>query len=1614
MHRIVRCTFALLFATLVALAAASAQAQTVQAIPPALTPEAVLEARAQTNRAGTYFFSIRAAGAGPLRQSGAQTPDAAGVVGARLLIGDLGPGSYNLVLSEGAATGGTVASTPLTITPPLSVKAIPDPARAGDPLVAEVSGLRGGTVQVLLDGAPVAAVPAEAATMAVPFTLPATAAPGTSRMLEARNLDGEQLIGVGRGSVRVASVAFTGPARLVNLAGLASVLEVNRPFDITGRVELRRGSPQGLRARLVARLPGGRTLMLDDGRGVVAANGDFRIRGRPPGPFNGGPALLGLLGTGQGDVAIVLVDPEVGDGRRGSTFTFPQGPRNFSDPGAPPAEIGLNVRVRDPNGQPVPDVVVTLFGEGGAGLVVEDATPGAKGGPGGTTSTPALIRPGTQYGQVMQQVASGIYDQLLFDCPISLYRNKTDVGGNVQVRLSPFALLLAQTVSLNADIVDGSPDHDANVPIATSLRLRLSPLGAGANGFTFAADPRIAQAAETYLTYDHPGRRWCFESAGLGGCTQFLAGGTIPTLTYTVRAYTGQTVLPITPVLPGLAKQGVETLVDRYGPITTFPGSAFDDAQGINIAGGMPIGFTFDQLLFGILQDARLTHRRPDGSVVEYPLSSSNAQACANVDETEYRAIVPTAHRLAWTGTASSQKHRFDISVRSGSREGGYSFLLDAQPPPRWWRDRPADAVRRVIESWSPAKATLRVDLEPDPVAVSADLSDIDMGTLANRNESTETWRGSQAGSGEASFSRKADNRSEAANQQGSPAGATSSGIQNTVTIGPTTIIDTGWVPLFRAAWGIPPIAAATFGIDAFFLATVLVEMQNSLSLDGGLSSSLTVTPQVEAAIKAFLNVSAILGFVDLTASFTPSFALAIPVQVSNGQSVDTDECFRFRMDAAYEVSVGICDFCVSASDEVNLFTKRVPSGCTIPATAAADAGKQRAPKLGDLGIRRLSPPSVAFDALGAGGLVRVGSNGAIEVRPWSAGGFGAAQSLSGQAVGASSVQHAYFASGRGVMVHERSSLSSAAFLAATLQQAAASRHMVFRVFQNGAWGAEQALTAPGSGGEGQVALAACPAGRPGCPAAGEVLAAWIRNPGADPFGYRYEVWHAFYRNGAWTAPARVADPGAGADMHPRVAYVGGTPVVTFTRSTARSIDAQATRRLMARLLPSGSAFEVPDSSGVQWQSITTDGAGRLVIAFTRLPAGAAGISNQALLWAARGTCSGTSCSFDVRQQRDALGRGIRAEAPAAQRLGDGSVRVAYTGLGYAPNAQGVRVAPGDTVGLITGLGELAQLTPRFDLVGVLPQALTGDGRLYKNVALAQHPVSQTLVVLADQSLVAPVAPDLVRKAVPFEPSRPALKGLPVGDSTVQFAVPDAPDFAIDELLPQFDRVGPDATLQLDVAIRNSGRPWAPDGRTSLRLDAAWDGPPGAGAVAGSASVASIPDDGAALVRITLRAPADAQVDQPRSLHVRINADGALAEADAGNNDASTVVGRLPAPQALAVEERRLDRLVLLSWDAPQDDRIVGYRIWRAPAADLRAGPQWFPVGSTFSTSFVDLTGDAGQDDAYRVTAFSAGGIESSPSGIAVATRDVTPPETVFASSFEGPADVREVVPAGD
>lgn len=1594
--------------------------QSVHAYPPSVTVEAQLEAAGVVANPGSgaavYFVVLPIGVTGSiLRQAGPVTPNAQGLARARIGIGLLPVNNYLLAMREGTPTAPNVASTTFSVTPRLGLLATPDPARPGDTIDLTVRDLRPGTLRVQVSGVP-ALGPFNVADGTAVVRLPIPAAIDTTRpaLVEAQNLDGDQVVGAGRLEVGITTPGFTGAARVTNLTGFSPTLPLNAPIDISGRLELPRGSAAGMQARLGVRFPNGRSLLLDDGRAVVGPNGEFRIRGETLSPWNGAPLVL--PDAGDGETFIVAVDPEPSSGVRTGSVWQSIGLQGYST--TMPSTIGFDVVLRDPQGNPVRDAVVTFWGESGG--IVPPPGEAAKAIGRTRTSVPRGAIPGTQIAGILEVTNPAIFARLRAECPPTLFRGRTDASGRVQVRLGPTALLVALTDNLNAAFNQQPPAHDTNAPIETRTRVRISALDSprsGGQGFTFSQNAFEFLAGETFLTYDHNRNGWCLESNG-DGCTSGNLGP-LPTLNYTVRPYLAQIDLPVTVTLTGgLPRRDVTGQAERWGPIVTVPPlPEFADVTGVgSLFQPILARVTYNSALYGLLTNARIEWQPPGTStwtqVANFTPSAS--AACASDDESEYAVFLDAGNgvdvpRLAWG------LHRFRLLLEAGQRSVERRFDVEAVAPPAWWRQPPAGSINRRVTSYGTTGTGLKLDIDPPARTLSA--SPPQIGNIENRNRSRETWIGTAGAEGTQSFKREVPNNSRIANNDGTPAAGSFSGLDTGDIVLPTqTILNTGWVPVFRAAWGIPPIASATFGIDTWFIAQLAMRARTRVT-SSGVASTLRVNPSVAGLVNAFINVSAILGLVDLTAEFKPGFTLSLPVQITNGVPQPPESCFNFRMDVSYSVSVGLCDLCVSASDSARLFNETVtdpPSNATSCPTNRADkAGEGKTLKA--LGIRRLTAPSLDFDPLGAGQLVRINDAGALETRPWTGGTFGAPTTL-GSPPGAANVRHAYFAPGRAVMVYERSNLSSSAFNALPdtiegVRQAATGRYLAFRTFNNGAWSNESFLTLAGTGGEGQVALAACPSTTTGCPTGGEVAAVWMRNPGGDAFGFQYEIWHAFYRNNAWTTATRLVAPGAGADMHPQVAYRGSQAVVTFTRSDARTIGSQATRRLMYVVLPGGTVQEIPGTAGTQWQSLTVDGSGRPVIAYTVAPDAANMLGNQSVLWSARGTCSGTTCTFATTQQRDALGRSIRAESPSIERMGDGSVRVAFRALGYGPNAQGVRVAPGDSLGVLTGTGELMSLSPRFTAGPVAPLALTADGLLNMNPLMRRHPTTGALVTLVDRATTAPFNAAAVRKALPFPPAETGIKTAAVDGSLVSLSVPDAAEFVVDAVIPVDTRLVPGSEIRVDVAIRNAGRAWNFEG-TPLAIEAGWDGAPPSVPVAGGMQLAqSLPESGQQLVRITVRVPETFAEDDQRSLHVRVNGAGAIAEVDASNNTGVAAYGRLPVPDVPQVTEWKGAREVQLSWTRPDDPRIAGFRVWRAPVPAPGQEPAWYPVGSTYTEAFIDLTGDDGTPNWYRLTAFTARGAESAPGGIAIAARDIRSVDTVFDDSFEGPGGVIVVPP---
>lgn len=1583
-----------LWAALLVLGPLPVSAQIV--VNPALpTPQTSVVLAAVPPAAGSYRFRLRTAGA-ILLQSNVVFTGADGSVRASIALGSTAPGSYTLTLDDNS-NGAQVASQPFTVGVPLSVTATPDSLRPGDALDLALGNLRPLPTRVRIDGVSVFGpelLEAGAANASVTVTVPAATPTGGTSSLRVEQVDGSQVVAVGTGSVRVLDPGFTGDARLLAFSGLPASVQVGERFTVSGRLELRQGSPAGLRAGMVLRLPDGRSVPLEEAPAIVAADGSFSVDARVRSIWNGAPVVLGASGQGQTD--IVFTEPDRPSPRqpRRSGLGIPVGPITVGSE-EPPAQ--LRVRLRTPDGQPIPGAVVTIDGRvgsiqsGGAADAVLAKAPGT------ATSSPAmLIRNPAQLAPALQQSNTALLEQLLGQCPVTLWRGITDANGEVTISIS-FTEMVATLVRHSVpEFADGNPSGAANRPIEVFMLMRASGLTVG---FTAGDNGAIAQGIEYPLIYRFASQTWCGGETGeYLECDRVL--GFNPLLNYTLRPYTGNINLPIDPDIGGLPRvvdaQGRAT----WGPVTTFPGGEFNDVLGLGSQpGNLPVRFTLDQGLFGAVRGAVLSkfQRQPNGLWVEQTLGEfpvDRSEACAGPGDTEFQVDLPGFHRAPW----GTERYRIRIQGTPDSSFGEYRFSLETQPPPAWWRETPPDMISRTLAQWQPERAELQMRIRPQPVAVTATPPQ-DMPSLSNASQGEDVLSSLVRADGQTSLTRTSRSDNEVVNEDTEPRNKMQSGLAYEEQIGPERILDTGWFPLFRFAWGVPPIAAATFGIDARFWADLLVTLRAELDLQTGrLSSLLRTVPSVGGAIDAFFNFSAVLGLVDMTASFTPSFGVAMPVTLVDGEldPAQSEPCFAFRMRVAYDVSVGLCPLCVEFGDIATPINEREPN-----ASCEVSLGKSAGRKLAALGITRLTPPSAAFDALGQGGLVEA-SNGRLLYRPWQGGSFASAVDL-GVEVGASGPQIAFHAPGQALLVHERSSLGEAAFRASSISAAAASRHLVFRRLVNGSWSAAQALTPPASGGEGQVSLAVCPAGQTGCPSGGEVLAVWTRNAGSDVFGFQFEVWHAFFRNGAWTAPARLADPGSGSDMHARATYLGSVPMVSFTRADGRSLPAQAQRRLMYRLLPDGAALPVLGApQGVVWQSLASDGQGRPVLAFTATREGAAQIGNQAELWGAEGVCSSNTCSFTSQRQTDALGRAIRAESPALLRTASGSLQVAFRGLGFGPSPQGVRVAPGDPLGVLAGTGSLMLLPPRFDALPTSVQTLGDGAGLWMNPLLVQHPVSQSLLALADVSSLPVFDVEALAKSVAFDPYRPGLKSTPVSGSLQMLSLPDAPDFAVEAVLPVDMRLQPGASQSVQVALRTGGRPWLGiNGGETLQVEAAWDAPPGVGEPAGSAQLGSFDAGGRALLDLQISVPGHFHADETRRLFVRVGLPGGAADLDPGNDLGSVDIGALAVPGLPEVVVRPRDRHALLSWEAVEDDRVTGYRIWRAEPADSGQPMDWIPVGSSFEPAFIDFTGEEGATHWYRVSSLSARGVESAPGPAAVAVRDARLPADILADGFE-------------
>lgn len=1487
-------------------------------------------------------------------------------------------GSYTLVVSESRTPTTPVVTRPFAVSAEISTTPLSDPAPPGAPVRVRLDNLVPGELSLTWNSIRVYGPTQNvASSLELEFTSPgSTPVAGQMAFLQSRVLAGGLLIA--RGGVELSTVApaTTQPVAVRNLVMPTGPRPAGQPFAVSGQLLTNLPIPPNTQAQLVTQLPNGLVLPLSPRPAPVAMDGSFTLTAFPPDLLTNAPVIL----NGQsGQDRLVF-----GSGGGGGLGVSPVGIGSYGNDQDQVAE--LRVKVRNTAGQPLAGVLVVLDSKLPLVPPPEDPPPVKTilaPTPVNSAPTQVLANPS----QALAPAATLLPDDFL-KCPVSLARGYTDAQGEFLARI-PVTLLRLLNFKVVAN-AGGAITTYNNSETEVRVLVNAKPVL-----HTFATNGNESRNRSASLIFS-TARGWLVYNPATKAYDQPLADVN-PLIEFTARPLTGPAPLDFKLAITEVPRIGNGANPTVYGPITTlppgkYPGTSFQ----VGSESSLRVEFDYNEALEGILSSAVLLPASGNTPIGSF---SSFDGECELYDK-RYVFSLPNARELP------HGDNRYRIRIRSGAQlEGVKEIALRAAPPPVWFAD-PAYSNR--VANWKPHAVTLSGQRSfPER---QADGNPPNVGNLRNRSQGSDRYSQLIQPSGHGALIKIAESTNETVNRPSPPKSGFSSDPLTVFELD-EELLDTGWIPLFRFAWGVPPIASATFGADARFWARLFIKSSAQL-VDGKIFADLTTRPSIGGAINAFFNFSAVLGLVDMDASFTPGFALAVTTVVKNSEldAAESEECFRFVLDVAYAVSVGLCPLCIEFGDSARVVDETSGSGsCPIKREILAAFAEHR--KAGAAGVLQRHPPSLAFDALGAGSLATLNASGELELRDLTNAGLGAALNL-GKARGASAPQHVYYAPGKALLVHERSSFSSdAAFLAATIEQGAASRNLVWRNLSGGTWSATQNLT-PLNHGDGQVSLAACPDGEAGCPAGGEVLAVWVRDPVGQVFGYRFEVWHAIFRNGSWTAPARVDDPGPGSDMHPRASYVGGQPLVSWVRTPTRSIAAAPQRRLMTRFL--NGAFPAVDvqgaPQGVIWQDLASDGDGRATLAFTVSANAEAFLGNQAELWFAQGECAGGSCSWSVSQQRDANGRALRAESPSLTRAGDGSVRVGFRSLGYSPNAQGERVFPGDSLGQVTGSGDLVALEPRLGGLPALPQLLSSDGLVHFAPVLRRNPISGELVSLSAVANQPVVSNKDVGEALGMTLGKSQVKQVRVDGGLALTRMSDLPDFVLEEAVLADGDFVPGSSVQIKLLLRNAGKRWESNDGLGMNIYASWDRSPEYRRELAVGQLTGFPADGLLDVTVTVPVPADFPPDMARRLYLNINGDFQIPELGVDNNGVSLLLGELPAPSELVSLVRSEDRYVFFEWLPAEDARIKGYTVYRS---EPETGEPWTAIGSSFEPAFLDLTTFPGRTYAYRVVSYSENGFESAPSSEVLVQAAAITTSALFKTGFEEGAPEAEIVLPG-
>ncbi|MCG6117867.1 MAG: hypothetical protein MEQ07_06700 [Aquimonas sp.] len=1023
----------------------------------------------------------------------------------------------------------------------------------------------------------------------------------------------------------------------------------------------------------------------------------------------------------------------------------------------------------------------------------------------------------------------------------------------------------------------------------------------------------------------------------------------------------------------------------------------------------------YDPFVTGIaLSEAVLRFDSNGDGSLDYvqPMVGFSREFCGGGSQ-QLRADLPDLTRLP-PGDYWGEVRVVNTNGNTSFRPFGVSFYA----LPNWFDARQAQLFRPNRMSLSQGS------LSAVRLAKGANLSSGSLpqgiGVLRNDSENdTFVFQRLESG-GYGAVTQRVTTRNEVASNRGSPSeeqrslspGAPPQSFGAGVT---KVLVDTGRIPLFRAVWGIPPIADATLGAD-FWLKSLL-RFTGSIGLDSEATPVLStvVQPTLDLGLDLWFDLRAVLGIVSARALASAGSLLQITATTTNNQLINTEECFGFALGAKIEIcAFGLCPFDQSiclvdtfVPSTCNICTRPMPNGqpdprCrTLPFSCASprQADAKSSPTL--------LPAPIASRPLA------VASNRAGEITTL----LGSEQGVSfnrvalGQVVAsalldpgrrAESIAVAYHRPGGAVAVWSGSDIAPVGNTLESMRPVAQRSHLRFAVKANGVWSAPRNLTPPGSA-DGDVVLAACWRGDAiGCGTQGRVLAVWLRDRAGDFTQRRYSLMYSIYNpaTDVWSAPSPVdPTPIGGAfqptDMQPTAAYIQGLPFIAWTRSDGPQENQMAQRRLAYRAglnNPVRIASGLP--AGINWPSAAVDGQQRVVLAYTVTTDPTVFTGTRSAVHVARGSCLSGVCSFSGSRLLDSHQREVYGEATQVTVDENDHAIVQFRGLGFGTSSQGIGYLSTDPIGMLSGLGATVQM--RTDFVSPLSalQSLDDNRQLHWQPAFAYDAALRGTVSLSQAGPRLTSAQEKhLRKAYP-EAFRNDFKVASLAEDIGLYVAPNGPELALEAAMMEWAGPLSFEPVPVGLVVVNQGSALPTSSPAPTRVIATWDGPRGFAPQATSLVLPALGPGESFSAELSVPLPVGYSQDRGYRLYLDIEGTGADLDIDASNNRVVLEVGGMPVPRELVALSRVGGGAVDLQWEPDTDARIAGWRVYaEEDDGSLRA------LGSTPVPGFADISLPPGESRVYRVSSYSPRGFESAPSEPAAGALPLA--DGLFTNGFE-------------